>query len=185
MPSAAGGGGNFGGLFGTAVATMGALSCGAYVLAMDVFGPISDNAGGISEMSEQPEAVRDVTDKLDAVASLDLAGNFYFTSLRSYEDDLKSIYRRGADGNVSAVGGDITPQRKGSINMDASISPDGQTLYISRAKFGFLNPSPPSSTSSPSLIVSSASSWLCRLQRKKAQHRKPKAFIGLADRRPV
>jgi len=82
------------------------------------------------------------SDKLDAVASLDLAGNFYFTSLRSYEDDLKSIYRRGADGNVSAVGGDITPQRKGSINMDASISPDGQTLYISRAKFGFLNPAP-------------------------------------------
>ena len=42
------------GLFGTAVATMGMLSTAAYVLTMDVFGPIADNAGGIVEMSDQP-----------------------------------------------------------------------------------------------------------------------------------
>ena len=46
------------GLFGTAVATMGMLGTAAYILAMDTFGPITDNAGGIIEMSKQPEEIR-------------------------------------------------------------------------------------------------------------------------------
>ncbi len=58
------------GVFGTAVATMGMLMSAAYVLAMDTFGPITDNAGGITEMAEgtKPEA-RDITDALDAVGN--------------------------------------------------------------------------------------------------------------------
>ncbi len=58
-----------GGLFGTAVATMGMLSTAAYILAMDTFGPIADNAGGIVEMSNQPEEARVKSDKLDAVGN--------------------------------------------------------------------------------------------------------------------
>ena len=61
--------GGLGGLFGTAVATMGMLSTAAYILAMDTFGPITDNAGGIVEMSRQPEDIRKKTDRLDAVGN--------------------------------------------------------------------------------------------------------------------
>jgi K(+)-stimulated pyrophosphate-energized sodium pump len=57
------------GLFGTAVATMGMLGTAAYILAMDTFGPIADNAGGIIEMSQQPEDIRRKTDRLDAVGN--------------------------------------------------------------------------------------------------------------------
>jgi K(+)-stimulated pyrophosphate-energized sodium pump len=60
---------NVGGIFGTAVATMGMLMSCAYILAMDTFGPITDNAGGITEMSGQAESVRDITDALDGVGN--------------------------------------------------------------------------------------------------------------------
>ena len=55
-----------GGLYGTAVATIGMLSVVGYILAMDMFGPITDNAGGIVEMSKGSEETRKVTDELDA-----------------------------------------------------------------------------------------------------------------------
>jgi len=58
-----------GGLYGTAVATIGMLAPVAYILAMDTFGPIVDNAGGIVEMSGQPDVV------MDRIAALDSAGN--------------------------------------------------------------------------------------------------------------
>jgi K(+)-stimulated pyrophosphate-energized sodium pump len=96
------------GLFGTAVGTMGMLGTAAYILAMDTFGPITDNAGGIIEMSRQPEEVRKRTDRLDAVGnttkaltkgyavgSAGLAAfllfSAFFDEVRNYGFDLRSI----------------------------------------------------------------------------------------------
>ena len=58
-----------GGVYGTAVATMGMLMTAAFILAMDTFGPIVDNAGGIVEMSGAPEEIRRGTDALDAAGN--------------------------------------------------------------------------------------------------------------------
>lgn len=58
-----------GGIYATAVATMGMLSTAAYILAMDTFGPITDNAGGIVEMSGSSESARRITDKLDSAGN--------------------------------------------------------------------------------------------------------------------
>ena len=58
-----------GGIFGTAVATMGMLMTTAYILAMDTFGPITDNAGGIAEFSRSEASAREITDRLDTVGN--------------------------------------------------------------------------------------------------------------------
>jgi K(+)-stimulated pyrophosphate-energized sodium pump len=58
-----------GGVFGTAVATMGMLMTTAFILAMDTFGPITDNAGGIAQFAHAEGKAREITDRLDAVGN--------------------------------------------------------------------------------------------------------------------
>jgi K(+)-stimulated pyrophosphate-energized sodium pump len=104
-----------GGIYATAVATMGMLMSAAYILAMDTFGPIVDNAGGIVEMSDSPADIRRGTDALDsagnttkaltkgyAIGSAALAA---FLLFRAYLDKLSYMTERmgAANAHVQAL----------------------------------------------------------------------------------
>ncbi|BDI31271.1 hypothetical protein CCAX7_33220 [Capsulimonas corticalis] len=86
---------------------------------------------------------------LDAVASMDRAGHFYFTTPRSYARTQNLIYTGEFDGkavkNVRPAPWDIRSNVPGAIDMDTSVSPDGRTLYISRAVIVSGLPAPKSS----------------------------------------